>query len=317
MEIFRVLALLSLVGGLAIPSAQAADPAQNKALYEAVLFQDVPKIKLLVGQGADPNYRENDRPLLAWASQSGNAEVVRALIDGKADVNSVDGIGHSPLLRAIDTQHTEIIKILLQAKADPNFKDKEGKPALVYAVRSRKPEIAKLVIDAGADVKWVSPEGDSPALDVAQEGLPESAAMIKVLADAKAPLDASNIVYTPLYYAVDQGYKEIVKALLDGGADPNGKTQGGNLPIHEAVERVEILEMLLSKKADPNLANASGSTALIVAIENGYADAIPLLIKAGADVNKADGYGNTPLGVANNYSKTDIVEILKQHGAQG
>ena len=315
MRIFKKIVSFLLFSSFYLNSAIAADPKLNQALYEAVLFQDLPKITSLLQQGADANYRENNRPLLCWAAQNGNSTVVTKLIEAGADVNAVDGIGHTPLIRAIETQQTEIVKILLSKKADPNAKDSQDEPILMYAVKSRKPEIAQAVIAAGADVNWVSAEGDSPALEVAQEGLPESALMIKVLADAKANLDASNIIYTPLYYATDQGYKEIVKALLDGGANPNGKTQSGKLPIHEAVEYVEILQMLLDKKADPNLQDDSGATALTVAIENGYAGAVPVLIKAGADVNKPDGYGNTPLAIANNYSKTDLAEILKQHGA--
>lgn len=317
MKLIPIILSLFLIAGLRPSVCEAADSPRNKELYEAVLFQDVPKIKALLGQGADPNYRENDRALLAWAAQNGNLEVVKLLVDAKADVNSVDGIGHTPLIRAIETQQIEIVTYLLEKKADPNAKDREGQPVLVFAVKSRKPEIAKAVIDAGADVKYVAPDGNSPALEVAQEGLPESALMIKVLADAKANLDASNAAYTPLYYAVDQGYKEIVQALLDGGANPNGKTESGSLPIHEAVERVDILEMLLNKKADPNSVNGSGATPLIVAIENGYADAVPMLIKAGADVNKADNYGNTPLSTATQYSKTEIVDVLKKNGANG
>lgn len=86
-------------------------------------------------------------------------------------------------------------------------------------------------------MRVVTPDGDTPALIATRDGSPGSIEIIKVLAEAKVgTLNPSDAAYTPLYYAVDQENKELVKALLDAGADPNAKTQGGNTPVHEAAQ---------------------------------------------------------------------------------
>ena len=124
---------------------------QSKELYEAVMFQDLPKIQNLISAGADVNYRENSRSILGWASQSGNLAVVETLLKAGAKTSDVDGVGHTPLVRAIETQHVDIVRALINAKADPNVKNSEGESCLMMAVHSQKPEIVKAIIDAGAD----------------------------------------------------------------------------------------------------------------------------------------------------------------------
>ena len=305
-----------LLGLVAITSlARAAD--SNSELYQAVQFKDVTKLKQLLSVGANPNQLEGGRPLLGWAAQNGDADIVQALLDAKADVNIADvGIGHTPLMRAIETQQVAIVDLLLKAKSNPNAKTPQGETCLEMGVKSRKPEIVIALINAGADVKYVSPEGESAALAAAQDGLEGSIEIIKILGKAKANLDASNAAYTPLSYAVEQENPELVKALLEAGANPNAVTASGRAPLLIAADNKEIVELLLNAKADPNFTIKGGSTALTNAIESGTPEAVAALIKAGADVNKRDDYGNSPLQVANNYSKTELVELLKKHGAK-
>ncbi|RIL06773.1 MAG: hypothetical protein DCC75_10575 [Proteobacteria bacterium] len=282
-------------------------------LYEAVLFQDLPKIQSLISKGADVNYIENGRPILGWAAQNGSVKVVEALLKAGANPNIADqGIGHTPLMRAIDMQHLEIVRALLGAKADPNAVASDGRSCLMMAVESRKPQIVQALVDARADVKKVDAEGNSPALAAAQDGMSESLEIIAILGRAGAEMNASNAAYTPLVYAVQQGNKDLVQALLKAGADPNGKTQSGQIPIQYALDDTELLQILLQAKADPNVVLASDSTLLMEAIQNSQTDAAKILINAGADTQRKDYAGNTPLDIAERYSQTEVVELIKQ-----
>ena len=293
------------------PCSGADTQSKNEELFQAVQFQDtLAVLRLIIGK-ADVNYVENGRPILAWAAQNGNPLIVQSLLKAGAKPDATDEMGQTALMRAIDMQLPEVVRVLLKAKADPNAKNSQGEPCLIMGIKSNKPEIVQALINAGADVNGLTPDGDSAPLIAAQSGTPEGIEMIRILGKAKANMNISNIVYTPLSYAIDQDNKEMVQALIDAGADVNTKTQLGTLPIQKATDKKEILAMLLKAKADPNQTLDSGYTPLLQAIDEDNPDSVKLLLEAGANPEASDYAGRNAMQMAEQFSRTAIVEILK------
>ncbi|MCB0330621.1 MAG: ankyrin repeat domain-containing protein, partial [Bdellovibrionales bacterium] len=293
------------------------DDALNKQLYQAVQFQDVAQIQALASKGADVNHKENGRPILGWAAQNGNVEVVSALLKLGANPNIADeGVGHTPLMRAIDTQFIEIAKTLLNGKADPNAKNQDGESCLMMAVQSGKPELVKALVDGGADVNTSTPEGNTAALYAAQDGSPNALEMIKILGEAKANFNVSNSSYTPLVYATEQGNVELVKALIAAGADVNGKTQLGATPLQSAINYPEVLKILLDTKADPNTVTSYGTPLLLDALQRNEFEVAKVLLQAGADPQKPDQYGNVALEIAERNGASEIAGLIKAENAK-
>lgn len=288
------------------------DESPSKKLFSAVMFGDAAQIKELAAAGADVNSRENDRPLIAWASQNQSVEVVKALIESGADVNSVDGIGHTPLMRAVETNQLAIAQTLIQAKADLNIKAPNGDTALMMAVKNNSPEVVKALIDAGANASITNEDGNTPALTAAQN---DGVEIIKILGAAKADMNTSNAAYTPLSYAIGQENVTLVKALLDAGADPNVKPSNGAGPLFQAAHSAEIVALLLAAKANPNVTDDYGQTPLMNAIQNDAIKSVEAFIAGGADLNARDRSGSTALTLAQNTMRTEIAEILKKGGA--
>jgi ankyrin repeat protein len=67
--------------------------------------------------------------------------------------------------------------------------------------------------------------------------------------------------------------------------------------------------------ADPNVRDANGNTALLVAAATGASDSASALLKAGADIHAANAAGDTPLHVAIRNDRLRVVEILLGAGA--
>ena len=73
----------------------------------------------------------------------------------------------------------------------------------------------------------------------------------------------------------------------------------------------EIVEMLLKAGANVNVTNEYGDTALMLAVGGGHTEIVRMLIQRRADVNAKTNSGNTAL----NFGHTDIVRMLREHGA--
>ena len=129
---------------------------------------------------------------------------------------------------------------------------------------------------------------------------------------------------TPLFEAsADERNYEVVKVLLEHGADPNGRCSGvsGETPLFVASadgRNYEVVKVLLEHGADPNgrggvfretpLFAAAGST--------GTAEIVRLLLENGADPNAEDDRGFTPLmQAATDGFDVEVVKSLLGKGA--
>ncbi|MDQ7055090.1 MAG: ankyrin repeat domain-containing protein [Persephonella sp.] len=116
----------------------------------------------------------------------------------------------------------------------------------------------------------------------------------------------------PLHVAVKEGDAELVKYLLEKGADPNGKGAFGETPLHIAVDRgyLDIVQLLLERGADPNAQSNEGNTPLHMAVIASSADIAYELIKKGASVDVENSFGKTPLDVARELNDEKMIKIL-------
>jgi ankyrin repeat protein len=117
--------------------------------------------------------------------------------------------------------------------------------------------------------------------------------------------------------AVKAGDSRAARAQLTRGADPNIADADGSTALHWAVENddAELTQALLAAGARAQLANRHGSAPLHLAATNGNATIVPRLISAGAEVNGATPGGETPLMMAARTGDPETVKALLTHGA--
>ena len=112
---------------------------------------------------------------------------------------------------------------------------------------------------------------------------------------------SDNVGWTPLYRAAIKGHVEVVKMLLDAGADIE-KTTSGITPLCWAADngKTEVVKLLLERGANVNAIGKKNAPALYHAADIGYKDLVNVLLENGADVNVQtdDEYRWTPLHVA-------------------
>lgn len=196
---------------------------------------------------------------------------------------------------AAETGREEVLRALLEGGADPNEKDDKGRTPLHAAVMD--------VNESGppADFKPGSNSTDknrpSPlhwAADNDREALVRA-----LLKDGEADPDKKDDMgLTPLGLAAVGGFEAVVKALLEGGADPNTRDIEGSgwPPLFQAIRRNRraVVRTLLEGGADPNAKGDDGRTALHVAMERGHEGLVEILLPAmGGPQGIRDEAGNT------------------------
>ncbi|KAL1625640.1 hypothetical protein SLS56_007224 [Neofusicoccum ribis] len=100
-----------------------------------------------------------------WAAQNGNETIVELLLEtGKADVDSKDQFGRTPLWWAAESGHEAVVKLLLETgKVDVDLKDQFGRTPLWWAAESGYEAVVKLLLETGkVDVNLKDQSGRTP-----------------------------------------------------------------------------------------------------------------------------------------------------------
>jgi uncharacterized protein len=154
--------------------------------------------------------------------------------------------------------------------------------------------------------------------DLVRVGAREDAlALIAEGANVNVP-EASGNGTPALHWAVYQHDTELVRALLEAGAEPSVRNLFGSTPLMEAaaVGHATIIAMLLEAGANVEAENYEGQTALMAVARTGNLDAARLLLDAGADPNAYEAWGGqTAIMWAAARRHPDMIRLLAEHGA--
>jgi len=239
------------------------------------------------------NYNPGYEPL--WkAIVAGDVDEVKKLIDANPSlVNIGDEHGNRPIHRAILARRLPVIEMLLDAGADLNARRADMQSPLHLAnegsdywfCKKHEPDpgttasqIADFIRDAGTDYEF------SAAVAFGDLGHVKS----ELQTNPKLAMQLDDSRRGPLYIAAGRGHMDMVRLLLQHGADPN-------VPEH----------------------CAAGGRALFEASARNDIEMMKLLIEHGADADAyVDSCGNC-LSIAQQGGEreAEAVELLKQHGA--
>src|SRR6266542_4922197 len=195
-------------------------------------------------------------------------------------------------------------------EADPSLastKDESGTSAVLLAHYHGKADVAATLLSR------------APALDVFEAATAGDERPVTALVHTDRSL--ANAVardgYSPLGLASFFKRRDVVKALLERGAQPNVPSRDqGFTPLHSAVatdagaSQPEIVRLLLEAGADPNAKSREGGTPLHTTAFTGDTEIAELLLAYGADPNASDQKGHTPLDIARDRRNIEVAALL-------
>ena len=208
----------------------------------------------------------SDLPLHDAVNAGDHAKIQRLLQDSEGIALQRDAEGRTALHVAVAEGDEAAVKVLLKSNIEVDATDHAGFRAVHYALwrdlmwhRSKaNPELAELLLDAGSR--------DSPTLAAARGDLDAVRAFVAV--DPAAVNDGDGFQKRPLSAAVERGHRDVVRFLLDNGADPSlpeGRMCpfGSSLMTATVEGDLEVATWLLEAGADPNgHVDSSGSPAI-------------------------------------------------------
>ena len=268
------------------------------ALMEAIAIQDVPKVQYLIEQGADVNATADDGKT-AYSLAFGNDELVDLLENAGANTNPT-----YLLLLAIEHNNTKSAKAMIDNRKALGLNINKQVPQyktipysiyeypLTLAIKKDNLEITKHLLEAGASLAIKSDKTydeytritDNKETSIILAVKEENDLMVDLLLDENMNLNrdvysrfdinqTSDLNFTALYKAVENEDSNIVKKLLEAGANPNSHNgPNKNTPIILAAQMgdFDMIEILFEAGADPLIKNALGEDALRTAYQEEY-----------------------------------------------
>jgi uncharacterized protein len=255
---------------------------------------------------------------LVQAVKAGDATTAVALLGKRVDPNIAEPDGTTPLHWAVRNNDTALVDRLIRAGGDVKATNRYGISAIALACESGSAPIVERLIAAGVSANATGPYGETALHTCAHAGKVEAA---KVLIARGAALDAGDSWrgQTPLMWAAAQRHPDMMRALIEAGADVNARSTiiawerqrtseprdkwlppGGLTPMLFAAREgcVDCVKVLVSAGADPNIVDPDQYSPLVISLINGHFDVAGALIDAGANLDMQDKVGRTALWAA-------------------
>ena len=212
-------------------------------LQEAVGKGKANLVKLLLDRGAKPNVSDKfGKTPLHQAAENGQANVVQLLLDGGADQNATDKDGETPLSWA---SSKTVAQLLLKKGLGPNKGDNSGRTPLHWASARGYKDVVDVFLQKGANTNQSDKDGETPlhSAILRRHRFHDKLSLVSKFRDNQ---DTETI---------KDDAKDVVKLLLDHGAEPNKRDKSRRTPLCLAsMYGIKgVVDVLLQKGADPNM----------------------------------------------------------------
>lgn len=256
-------------------------------------------------------YSVQSHSILPVAAEEGDLEIVKMLLEHGAEIDAINSEDRTALQKASIKGHKAVVAYLLDHGGDVRHADRDGVTSVHLAVQYGFMEIAQLLIDSGADLHCRS-NGWAP-IHLCHDDPEMMQCLLKNGADVN---DTGKQGYTALYIAALNNHPEVVKVLLSYNPDLE-ITHKNRSALTAATERgnTEVVRLLLEAGANVNHQSGQNNFPLQIAVAKNREDILRILMRYNPKVNLVDDNGNTALHSVSSKTSVMIAKILDVGGA--
>lgn len=288
------------------------------ALDAACSYEKENILRVLLDAGADPTTLQGENEvILDTAAWSGNAQIVKILLEMGVNPNGSSTSKISPLIRAASLGYFPVCELLVSHQADISTRteDPEYPDALAAAARMGHIHIVEFLLAQEQQVVDITDDALYSSLTGSEDGPTEDhRTLCRFLVEKGADLDPICKIYDrPLAIALYNGWEDIVKLMIDKGAkteqdDPSCLCSGNLLQSAVLSRNTELLALLLDRRINIDAPSIKVEPYSYQEIENISAaplhaavyyldiDMTRLLLQRKANVNSPGEPYNSPLG---------------------
>lgn len=268
---------------------------------------------LLVSNGCDLGYRDDDgRSLLHLAAADGSVEAISYFRKHKVSPEVLNENGEPPIFTAIRNNNIDCIHGLLK-KGDliPYGRDTT---ALHVAIEKENVSMLKELLKYNPPIDKPDKDGLSPLMCAASKNNKE---IIKILLDNGADVNyqnENNYDYNALCIAANEGSNDVIELLVKSGCKIDMSTKDGFSPLAIALlsQMFSTAEILLKNGANIDFQDeATGKTALHFCAEDGLNKSVQFLLKNGASKTIRDLDSKTAVELAEENGHDKLVSLIE------
>ena len=258
----------------------------------------------------------NNPGALFYAIKHGKHKIIHAWLNAGHNPNTIiDSQGWSLLQCAVFCGHAKIVELLLSKGSHINYVGNTS--VLIMAARKGHIQIVDLLLERGADVNAFDADQVTPLMAACSCGHKEI--VTKFLErGARFDIQTKSGGQTALMEAVMRNFEDIVKILLDYGAQDSVQIIGHNTTLIDAsaLGYQNMVSLLLEYSPLLNHQDMHGMTALMWAAQSGHTEIVNLLLEKNALINLEENDGKTALWFASFNGHENIMANLLAKGAE-
>ncbi|XP_063687914.1 histone-lysine N-methyltransferase EHMT2-like isoform X2 [Bolinopsis microptera] len=263
----------------------------------------------------DTNSKQFNNQTLYYAALKGDTAKVSYLLEGNPDRMNfrVKDTGMTPLHAAVKSGSVATLKELTRhigaGTLTLEAMDKELQTPLFYAIKHNKSQCLRFLLTQGVNVNARDTNART-ALHYACE-LGNLLCIDMLLTDNRIKVNTQDMDgWTALMWACEYKFVDVVKSLLEKGADPHLRDREQNIALHWAAfsGHADIVQLLLSVRSDIDAINERGDTSLHISARLSHSGSVRGIVNAGASLRLPNKQGKTCLQDAS----PEIVQLIQK-----